>query len=609
MCADRPLYLHFLDRELGKSVGVDIENSKAELIVKCLLLGTTSQLCAGLSIIWESSAMYDLFPQFLSNLVQTETLDLISNHKSLDEFLATRIALYSHDSKRYPMYFDDREMKIRQTFVPTSYKEGRTTPKLAQQLDTWSTSGGDESEISDKKILQIISKKLKHRQEEAITYSYFAPDLEIFRSQPIVEGNLRRRISMDYTKHYLDLYNADIPTGIKRFDYFENLSQSFPLFDVDIIRLILNTIGFSRVLNKPWKNNEQFWIAFMNRRGSHSHIALREQITKTLRILGSIADMGQNSKIIIRQNIKSIIRHANVKIDYEKAALSSNSIFEQGLDIFTNIEKIIMQTIPQYAEEILKINDMKTKIGTCDVLIIVATDIERDAFIQCVKNTIRIEPETKFGQENVYLDFGYISDSRVVLVKTEMGSATPGGSILTVRNAIEDTSPEYILMIGIAFGVDSNKQKIGHVLVSKQLQPYESQRIGINSQYRGDKVTASARIIRRLEDAKRTWIEGQVEFGLILTGEKLIDNLEFRNKLISSFPEAIGGEMEAAGLYLAANEKKLDWVVVKAICDWADGNKNMEKTYRQQKAASKAANFILHAISKGGFIRRRISLI
>ena len=39
-------------------------------------------------------------------------------------------------------------------------------------------------------------------------------------------------------------------------------------------------------------------------------------------------------------------------------------------------------------------------------------------------------------------------------------------------------------------------------------------------------------------------------------------------------PEAIGGEMEGAWkLYVACAYEKVDWLLVKAICDWADGQK------------------------------------
>jgi hypothetical protein len=87
----------------------------------------------------------------------------------------------------------------------------------------------------------------------------------------------------------------------------------------------------------------------------------------------------------------------------------------------------------------------------------------------------------------------------------------------------------------------------------------------------------------------------------MLSGEKLIDHQGFRDQLHKLEPEAIGGEMEGAGLYAAAQRKKVDWIVVKAICDRADGNKSQRKNSRQKKAAENAARFTLHVLRLGGF--------
>jgi hypothetical protein len=54
--------------------------------------------------------------------------------------------------------------------------------------------------------------------------------------------------------------------------------------------------------------------------------------------------------------------------------------------------------------------------------------------------------------------------------------------------------------------------------------------------------------------------------------------------------------MEGAGLYVACQDQKVDWILVKAICDWADGHKAQDKDARQQTAAANAAAFVLYAL-------------
>lgn len=54
--------------------------------------------------------------------------------------------------------------------------------------------------------------------------------------------------------------------------------------------------------------------------------------------------------------------------------------------------------------------------------------------------------------------------------------------------------------------------------------------------------------------------------------------------------------MEGAGLYVSCNEHKVDWIIVKSICDFADGNKGENKAERQELAAKNAAVFVLHSL-------------
>jgi len=114
---------------------------------------------------------------------------------------------------------------------------------------------------------------------------------------------------------------------------------------------------------------------------------------------------------------------------------------------------------------------------------------------------------------------------------------------------------------------------------------------------RGDRPHASSQLLNRLKAAKLTWSGiPQVQFGTMLSGEKLIDNEDFREELVSHVREAIGGEMEGAGLYAACQDKKTDWILVKGICDWADGDKSTDKENRQRSAAKNAAEFVLYAL-------------
>jgi nucleoside phosphorylase len=176
---------------------------------------------------------------------------------------------------------------------------------------------------------------------------------------------------------------------------------------------------------------------------------------------------------------------------------------------------------------------------------------------------------------------------------------------MTIASAIDELSPSAVIMVGIAFGVDRNKQTIGDVLISTHIWPYEPQRIGTapdggqNRIPRGSRVPASSRLLSLFRHMELGWQKSGVHFGLMISGEKLIDNIDFLDGLRSREPEAIGGEMEGAGLYSAASRRKVDWILAKAICDWADGKKRENKEKNQLLAAHNAAEFALDAVAEG----------
>ena len=233
-----------------------------------------------------------------------------------------------------------------------------------------------------------------------------------------------------------------------------------------------------------------------------------------------------------------------------------------------------------------------------NVLIVTVTKVEAKAVLALFPKVTEVPWERKSIGRKIYYSLGKIGDTNLFMVQSEMGTSVPGGALLTVHKAIEAISPDAVIMIGIAFGVNPSKQQLGDILVSRQIQCYELQKVkGGKRISRGDRVTASTNLLDKFRSGDNDWSGAQVHFGIILSGEKLIDDKSFRDELIAIEPEAIGGEMEGAGLYVAASESKVDWILAKAICDWADGSKNYEF---QQIAAQNATNFLLHVISRVG---------
>lgn len=230
------------------------------------------------------------------------------------------------------------------------------------------------------------------------------------------------------------------------------------------------------------------------------------------------------------------------------------------------------------------------------ILLVTVTKVETTTVLDVFSKSSGTEWKRKTIQKKIYYYLGVVGGLEIYLVQSEMGSAGVGASLITVSNAIKSISPRAVIMVGIAFGVDPNKQKLGEILVSKQLMSYELGKIKGKFKPRGDRVPCSPELLDLFRSGDIDWKGAKVHFGLMLSGEKLIADQEFRDWLLEIEPEAIGGEMEGAGLFSAVYQDKVDWIITKGICDWADGNKNDEA---QPLAAHNAARYVHHVLNIG----------
>lgn len=234
-----------------------------------------------------------------------------------------------------------------------------------------------------------------------------------------------------------------------------------------------------------------------------------------------------------------------------------------------------------------------------DVLLITVNSYETAAVLEEFKKATGSPATPLTVDDRVYHHLGTVSGMTVYHGLSEMGSGGPGGAHQTTDKAIRALNPVAIVAVGLAFGINPGKERLGEILIAKQLRLYDLQRAGNQLLLRGDRVHASSRLINFFEGAAQaSWKGPTIHAGLMLTGDKLIDNVDYRGSLTNLEPEAIGGEMEGAGVYVAAHDHKTDWIIIKAICDWADGTKSKNKASRQQKAASNAARFLIHALNR-----------
>lgn len=236
---------------------------------------------------------------------------------------------------------------------------------------------------------------------------------------------------------------------------------------------------------------------------------------------------------------------------------------------------------------------IKEKVNENFILLVTATDTETKHLHQHLTPIDEKDCIYKIYKENQTYFLAVFEEYNVVHIQCGMGSASRDASIITIGDAIRDVCPKVVIMIGIAFGINRKKQNIGDVLVSEVIIPYELSRVGERKISRSGHGYANVSLVNRFKNNK-SWEhrlpkdkQARIIVGHILSGEKLIDDIEFRNQLLEEFPNSVGGEMEGAGLFAACNNKS-EWILIKGICDFADGKKGVRKKDSQAIAIESA---------------------
>jgi nucleoside phosphorylase/class 3 adenylate cyclase len=236
-----------------------------------------------------------------------------------------------------------------------------------------------------------------------------------------------------------------------------------------------------------------------------------------------------------------------------------------------------------------------------DVVLLTAVEIELDAVLRVLKPFPTERFIWRVVREGRTYYMGRFGEHDAVVTMCTMGYAGKGGAARTTAKAILGWNPKAVIMVGIAYGNNKQTQKLGDVLVSSQVAYYGIHAVRSDGtvQHRGDIVPCGDALLDRFRHT-RSWTfehpdgtKCKVRSGQVLSGPILLDNAELKAQLFKAYPYAIGGEMEAVGVYDAASELQTEWIVVKAVCDWGDGSKADNYQAVAAAAATSLAHYVL----------------
>ncbi|QDT64309.1 5'-methylthioadenosine/S-adenosylhomocysteine nucleosidase family protein [Calycomorphotria hydatis] len=368
------------------------------------------------------------------------------------------------------------------------------------------------------------------------------------------------------------------------------------------------------------------WLLFLHRLGWRgirgcplvaSRTAWDDHFEVRVELLGSEnanapVELQQRLNAISKESYYSVLGTKEAPIDVNLASVFAIQAIVSGLSTETKSE-LSNESDKYYADRLPKVAvprirsvdfDEIRKTFTPKIGVLVATETERKAVLTRMKprRNGRALIQVFKGSNTHYL--GRLGVEDVVVCMSAAGSVGRDASTIVTTELIEDWNLNAVLMLGIAFGRDSSKQRLRTVLISDRVIAYEPERIGKNSSRdRGAETQAGSLLLNRCRNTIGWHFDELVgtqcgfQVGPLLSGEKLVDNVDYKASLFERYPDAIGGEMEGAGVAAAAERKKIEWIIIKSICDWGDGTKSDDF---QKFAAAVSVDFVTHLLSQPG---------
>ena len=204
-----------------------------------------------------------------------------------------------------------------------------------------------------------------------------------------------------------------------------------------------------------------------------------------------------------------------------------------------------------------------------------------------------------FGKNEIIL--GMFSKFKAALVQTEMGAKCEK-LLCDALGELPDVKG--VIALGIAWG-RKEKCELADVLVATTIVGWDETKV------KEGQLIARNRFDRSMSDKfkmvfanlpgrwrnfeRAAGLKSKAYPGLVISTPTLIDDDEYRRKVVAQASEAKGGEMEGHILVHKIQEQKPDLHValIKGISDFADGNKHDEWQLTAAMAAVDYAKFML----------------
>ena len=290
-----------------------------------------------------------------------------------------------------------------------------------------------------------------------------------------------------------------------------------------------------------------------------------------------------------------------------------------------DLAKEVKDSLDKFDKNIL---NEQTDSKIIDGVLLLLMVVNSSEFLAAMYYFSKNEARVLHSGDNIYYVGQWGQIPAALVRQSAQGTAGPNGAQQITCSSINLFKN---LKVIIALGVCGTVGRLGDVIISSRIDGCNLCKVkGDQLINRGDRSPPGKNIHKFLFFSHDIWsfqctkaatgdYKAVAVFKPMLSGAPLIASGEYRDKLIDSFSQEAGGvEMEGIGVIdginIANKENNIEFIIVKAGCDYADESKNKEW---QPVAAMAAADFVYNQLDKkifhewilGTFMARCVYLI
>lgn len=188
---------------------------------------------------------------------------------------------------------------------------------------------------------------------------------------------------------------------------------------------------------------------------------------------------------------------------------------------------------------------------------------------------------------------GKIHGKDVIVAKCGVGKVH---AAVCTQTMILKYSPNVIINTGVAGSLNS-KLDIADLVISDFVVEHDMDTsalgdpLGLISGIDIIKIPSAVQVVEKIKNAAEHIENTNVFVGTIATGDQFICNIEQKNHIVDNF-DALCAEMEGAAIGHVCYLNKVDFCIVRAISDKADGTAHMDFPSFVKIAAKKSTELI-----------------